>query len=760
MLAVQAALVLAYAVLSGAGLGSAGLRSGVSSVLLLGVSTGAAWQAAVAARAASGRVRTGWRLVQGACAGWAVAQLAWTWLDLFASGPWDLLGALGSGYASFCVLATPGLWLLVPGRPSPQRAWRRPLVLLDAASLFGAVLLLGWVLSLHHALQAQAAWPTAFGVLDVATVTGVLVLLTARVGSLSRPALLLAVAMCGVVVTDLAYLEGAVHSTYTTGTPLDLGWLVAFPLLTLAARQARPGARQRAVTGRRLLLLPYVPVLLALLESGRQVLVQEHADRFVLVLAAALVGLAFLRQLVALTQTADLLDALAAREEDLLRQAHSDPLTGLGNRAFLLTRLDAALAGRRRTGAEVVVLYVDLDDFKLINDTHGHEAGDQVLCAVARRLAGLVGPADAVARLGGDEFALLLVGTPDADAVAQRVLAVLAEPVQVGLRRFSAGGSVGLVAAEEPDDTGGLLMLHADIALYTAKQDGKGRVAAVRGAARQEAARRVRVRELVAHPEPRHFRVLYQPVVDLRDGTVRAVEALLRWDHPDVGPVPPDEFIPLAEQAGSIDQLGHFVLETALADVAAWQASHPAHRLAVGVNVSPVQLADATLLPSAVDALARHGLDVDQLVLELTEQAIVGDLDAAAAAVLAMREAGLSVAIDDFGTGWSSLRYLDRFAADGLKVDRSFVAKITEDDRTRTLVQSVIDLARMLDLQTTAEGVETLEHLRLLQEMGCERAQGYLFCRPVPAEQIGALLAAGGRMPVVAPLPGQRLPTS
>ena len=362
-----------------------------------------------------------------------------------------------------------------------------------------------------------------------------------------------------------------------------------------------------------------------------------------------------------------------------------------------------------------------------------------------------------MARLGGDEFALLLVGAACADDVAQQVLAVLAPPVEVGARRFSVGGSVGLVAAEEPADTGGLLMLHADIALYTAKHDGKGRVAALRGPARQEAARRVRVRELVAHPEERHFRVLYQPVVDLRDGAVRGVEALLRWDHPDVGAVPPDEFIPLAEQAGSIDLLGRFVLETALADVAAWQASHPRHRLTVGVNVSPVQLSDATLLPFALAALARHGLDVDRLVLELTEQAIVGDLDAAAAAVLALREAGLSVAIDDFGTGWSSLRYLDRFAADVLKVDRSFIAKITEDGRTRTLVQSVIDLAGMLDLQTIAEGVETVEHLRLLQEMGCELAQGFLFCRPVPAEQIDALLAGGGRMPVVgAPLPGRR----
>ena len=395
------------------------------------------------------------------------------------------------------------------------------------------------------------------------------------------------------------------------------------------------------------------------------------------------------------------------------------------------------------------MLYVDLDDFKLINDTHGHAAGDCVLQEVGARLAALAGPRDAVARLGGDEFALLLLGGRDAAGVAQQVLDVLAEPVEVGARRFSVGGSVGLVAAEDADDTGGLLMLHADIALYTAKHEGKGRVAALRGPARREAARRVRVRELVAHPDLATFRVLYQPVVDLRDGTVRGVEALLRWDHPDVGPVPPDEFIALAEQAGSIDVLGRFVLTTALADLARWQAAHPAHRLAVGVNLSPVQLADAALLPLALDALAAHGLDPDQLVLELTEQAIVGDLDAAACAVLTLREAGLSVAIDDFGTGWSSLRYLDRFAADVLKVDRSFVARTVEDERTRTLVQSVVDLAGMLDLQTIAEGVETVEQLRLLQRMGCELAQGYLFSRPVPADEVDRMLAAGARMPVV-----------
>ena len=529
----------------------------------------------------------------------------------------------------------------------------------------------------------------------------------------------------------------------------------------MAARDAaQPGGRRRVIAGRRLLLLPYVPVVLAVLESGHQLLTEGPADRLVLGVAAALVVLAFLRQLIALTHTADLLDTLAAREGDLLRQARSDPLTGLGNRVSLLTRLDAALERRSRTGTEVVVLYVDLDDFKLINDTHGHAAGDQVLIEVGRRLAALAGPGDTVARLGGDEFALLLVGVADPDAVAGQVLAALAEPVLLGSRRFAVRGSVGLVAAESPDDTSGLLMLHADIALYTAKQDGKGRVAAVRGAARQEAARRVRVRELVAHPDLAHFSVVYQPVVDLRDGRVRGVEALLRWQHPDVGAVPPDEFVPLAEQAGSIDVLGRFVLDTALADLAGWQAAHPGRRLQVGVNVSPVQLSDAELLPAALAALARHRLGPDQLALELTEQAIVGDLDAAAAAVLAMREAGLSVAIDDFGTGWSSLRYLDRFAADVLKVDRSFVASITCDERTRTLVRSVVDLAGMLDLRTIAEGVETVEHLRLLQAMGCELAQGYLFCRPVPAGEIDALLAAGGRMPVVAALPAPRTPVA
>ena len=652
LVAVQAALLLTYAVVSVAGLGTPWTRSALSSVLLLQVALVATHAAARAARVAAGRRRTGWRLVQGGCLGWAAAQVAWTWLDLSSSAPWDLLGVFGCGYASFCLLVTPGLWLLVP-RGGRARVGSRLLALLDTLSLLGAVVVLAWALPLHHALETAAGWPTAFAIGDVGTATAVLVLLTVRSGSLTRPALLLAAGACAVVITDLAYLEGAVHGTYVTGTPLDLGWLLGFLLITAAARAAaRSGARGRVVAGRRLLLLPYVPVVLAVLESGHQLLTEGPADRLVLGVAAALVALAFLRQLIALTHTADLLDALAAREGDLLRQARSDPLTGLGNRVSLLTRLDAALERRSRTGTDVVVLYVDLDDFKLINDTHGHAAGDQVLAEVGRRLAALAGPGDVVARLGGDEFALLLVGTTDPDAVAEQVLAALAEPVLLGSRRFAVRGSVGLVAAESPDDTSGLLMLHADIALYTAKQDGKGRVAAVRGEARQEAARRVRVRELVAHPDLAHFSVVYQPVVDLRDGRVRGVEALLRWQHPDVGAVPPDEFVPLAEQAGSIDVLGRFVLDTALADLAGWQASHPGRRLQVGVNVSPVQLSDAELLPAALAALARHGLGPDQLALELTEQAIVGDLDAAAAAVLAMREAGLSVAIDDFGTGW------------------------------------------------------------------------------------------------------------
>jgi diguanylate cyclase (GGDEF)-like protein len=755
--ALHGVLLLGYLALAVSGGWSAETRSTISCLLMLEAALFAGRSAARTAVATGpGRTRLPWRLLAAGCFGWAVAQVWWTYLELFDSEPPFLLTATGVGYAALPLLALPALRLLVVAqpvrRPSPY-GWAPRL--LDVIALSGGVVVLGWQLTLQAATLQDRPFPIVYSVGDVVIAIAVLALLVRHAGAVLRPLQLAAAGLLLVAATDLTYVGLALDGSYVTGTWLDTGWLGGFLLIAAGARSALGAPAQRPVSraGRRLqLLLPNLPVALAVGVAGYGV-VQGRSGPVVLSLALMIVLVASLRQALTLSQNADLLDELALREVDLRRRALEDPLTGLGNRTLLVERLDAALLDR--AAGPLSLLYLDLDDFKLINDTHGHEAGDHVLVEVGRRLAALVGPLDAVARLGGDEFAVLLRGR-DAEDFARTLLQALQQPVHVGARRFVVNGSIGLVRAEAAAETAGTLLSHADIAMYTAKGAGKGRFAAVHGRGRADAVRKTRMRELVAHPRLEDFSVLYQPVVDLQDGQVRGVEALVRWTDPEIGPVSPVDFIHLAEQAGSIGVIGRHVLQTALRDLAGWDRQFPHLRMAVGVNVSPLQLCDGTLLSVARQALADGGLRQDQLVLEITEEALVGDIEQAAQAVRSLRQAGISVAIDDFGTGYSSFRYLDRFDADVLKIDRSFVAKMSTNDRTRELVRSVSDLGRVLDLQTIAEGVETLADLQVLRQLGVQLAQGFLFSRPVEAQRITNLLAGGGRFSLDAAMPAPR----
>ena len=740
-------LAVLYALVAGAGIGSTSARGLVSCLLMLAASLLAVGSAASAARrAAQGRDRLAWLLLATGCLLWAITQVWWTLLEVVSPENPVLLGLAGFGYAALPLLALPALRLLVVR--TRGRSSARPLLLvLDVVALSAAVVVLGWTVSLERALAQGVVVPLLFAVGDITIGVVVLSLLAWHVGGIRRPLQLAAAGLVSVAATDLTYVGQALSGTYVTGTLLDMGWTLGFLLIAAGGRAAAWQQQDRPISpaGKRLqLLLPYVPVALAVAIAGHDLALRHGNDPVILSLVLGIVVVTSIRQGLTLAQNAELLDELAAREVTLRRRAVEDPLTGLGNRALLLDRLSAALDGQPREG--VALLFIDLDDFKLINDTHGHEAGDHVLVEIGRRLTRLVGPGDTVARLGGDEFAVLVIGRPGAEAAAE-VLQEVCAPIAVGPRRFVVGASIGLVHAEA-DETPGTLLSHADIAMYTAKNAGKNRIASVQGQDRAAAVRRTRVRELIAHPETEHLSVLYQPVVDLRDGQIRGLEALVRWHHPEIGAVPPDQFIHLAEQAGSIGVIGDFVLRTALRDLAQWREAFPDRRLGVGVNVSPLQLVDDQLLRAAMTELDRLGLEDDQLILEITEEALVGDIEQAARAVTALRAAGISVAIDDFGTGYSSFRYLDRFDADVLKIDRSFVAKMGGSDRTRELVRSVAGLGRVLDLQTIAEGVETLADLRMLREMGVELAQGFLFSRPVPKEQIDELLAGGGCFPL------------
>jgi diguanylate cyclase (GGDEF)-like protein/PAS domain S-box-containing protein len=429
--------------------------------------------------------------------------------------------------------------------------------------------------------------------------------------------------------------------------------------------------------------------------------------------------------------------------DQLTHEAYHDALTGLPNRALLMRRVEQLLEDH--AGERSALLLIDLDDFKVINDRHGHASGDLVLEVIGRRLKNAVRPEDTIARLGGDEFALLMRGsTAEVRATAERLIEQIGQPVVAGGRRFLVKASVGVVFAGEDElENAHSMLSHADIALYEAKAKDKGGVVYIEGHERDAAAKQVHLREQIAQPDLAQFTVVYQPIVDLATGWMRGVESLLRWNHPDLGSVPPDEFIPMAEAGGSIHLLGWHVLSETCAQLELWKRQAPDHRLAVGVNVSSRQLDEPGFAARVLELVGRHDIDPSQIVLELTEQSLSVDFETAVRVVSDLRAGGVSVAVDDYGTGYSSLRYLHRFDADVVKIDRSFIANLEGSLHTQKIVRSVMDMAIALDLQSIAEGIETPAQLALIRDLGCELGQGYLFSRPVPAAEICDLLAAG-----------------
>ncbi|QNN52001.1 putative bifunctional diguanylate cyclase/phosphodiesterase [Nocardioides mesophilus] len=427
----------------------------------------------------------------------------------------------------------------------------------------------------------------------------------------------------------------------------------------------------------------------------------------------------------------------------LTHEASHDALTGLPNRTLLMRRLAEVLAeGQRRRSA---LLLIDLDDFKVINDRHGHASGDLVLEVIARRLRRAVRADETVARLGGDEFALLMRGDrAQVQDRARRLIERIGKPVQAGGRTFLVRASIGAVFAGESDETPHSLLSHADIALYEAKARDKGGMVLIDGDERAMAAQQVHLREQIAQPDLEQFTVVYQPIVDLADLRVRGVECLLRWNQPDIGAVPPDQFIPMAEAGGSIQVLGWHVLREACAQLARWKQERPDHRIAVGINVSSRQLDEPGFAAAVLRLIAQHDLDPELVVVELTEQSLALDFETAVAVVKDLRAGGVSVAVDDYGTGYSSLRYLHRFDADVVKIDRSFISHLVDSPHTQKIVRSVMHMADSLDLQSIAEGIETCDQLALVRDLGCALGQGYLFSRPVAAEEILPLIGPDG----------------
>jgi len=441
------------------------------------------------------------------------------------------------------------------------------------------------------------------------------------------------------------------------------------------------------------------------------------------------------------------------RAEDRIRhQAFHDPLTGLANRTLFRDRIDHALLTHRRSGRSVALLYVDLDDFKTVNDSLGHAAGDQVLIAVADRIRSCLRPGDTAARLGGDEFALLLEdldGTAAAVGVADRLLAVLTEPVPAVSRYVRMSASIGIAIgggrAGDADagrgTTGEALLREADAAMYTAKSSGKDAHRVFEAPMHARALRRLELKSDLDGALLRgEFAVVYQPIVDLRTGAAVGAEALLRWHHPVLGSIAPLEFLPLAEQTGVIVPIGGWVLDAACRQARAWADHLPSpSRLSVSVNVSARQLAHPGMAAAVAATLSDAGLPASALVLDLTESVLLAEEHVAALAEL--RALGVRLALDDFGTGWSSLDRLRRVRPDVIKIDGRFVADL--DGADADVARGVLHLAAALGITTLAEGVETATQFDVLRTVPCDLAQGWLFARPLDPLAFGELVATG-----------------
>ncbi len=440
--------------------------------------------------------------------------------------------------------------------------------------------------------------------------------------------------------------------------------------------------------------------------------------------------------------------------EQLEYLAHHDPLTGLANRSLLRARISAAIALAEKSGESLALLLLDLDRFKAVNDLHGHPIGDQVLVRVAARLRAAARGAEIIARLGGDEFVILLTAEAGAEAaraaeVAQRVIASLTEPFEVGASFLQINTSIGVSLYPQHGADADELLKNADTALYSAKRAGRGTQRMFDPAMDAELRRRRHLeQDLRLAIRRRTLDIHFQPLFKNDGKTLAGFEALARWRHPAFGPISPADFIPLAEESGLIVPLGRLVLDIACAEAASW--SQP-HRIAV--NISPAQLRAGNLVATVTEVLARTGLPPSRLELEVTESLLIEDTEATLATLSALKALGLRIVLDDFGTGYSSLSYLRRFPFDKLKIDRSFIQALGENDEAMAIVRAIVALADSLTLDVTAEGVETETQLRLLQEESNAEMQGYLLGRPAPADTFSGLLAtgaakqAGGRFP-------------
>jgi diguanylate cyclase (GGDEF)-like protein len=429
------------------------------------------------------------------------------------------------------------------------------------------------------------------------------------------------------------------------------------------------------------------------------------------------------------------------RTHEIKYQAFHDKLTGLPNRALFTDHMDLALAKARRSHKGTAVIFLDLDNFKLINDSLGHQAGDELLKSVADRLKGAVRMGDTVARLGGDEFTILLedLDAPEeAEGSARRILHALNQPIEIGNGEAFASASLGIAYTVHCIESTGDLMKQADIAMYHAKATGKSSYVVYDKGMNDSAIVRLELETSLRKAlELDQISVHYQPLIDLTTGLCKGAEALARWKHPLYGYVSPNQFIPIAEEIGVINGLGYFILEQACMQAKIWQDQVGNESFSISVNLSGKQLQQPDVVDRVKDILNRTQLPPHCLKLEITESVLMTDRDATVDKLNRLKQVGVMLALDDFGTGYSSLSTLSYFPLDTLKIDRAFISSLGRDSQANSIVQAIMALSKSMCMDVTGEGVETAAQLEAIQRLGCRTGQGYLFAMPLPGAEFG-----------------------
>ncbi|WP_439382964.1 putative bifunctional diguanylate cyclase/phosphodiesterase [Amycolatopsis lexingtonensis] len=715
----------------------------------------------VVARRVRGHQRW-WRvLVAVGMAGWSLGQCVWSWYQLVDGRGLPSPSLADVGYLSFPVFALAALVTLARARVRPDRERFQPAqwtahfgvaVVLDGLIVTGSLFILTWTAALGQLVRATApdklTWAVAisYPLSDlVIVVVAVLLVVFDRVDRPYRANLLLAaVGIVALAASDsvFAYL---VSIGAESMKPWSDGGFVLGPLFIAFALLATPGTRRRDDANQPVgidwwqLALPYVPVTAVALLITVQVVAGAGPDAVEVYVGVLVVFLVLARQLLSLLDNRLLLRRVYEGQQQLTHQAYHDPLTGLANRALFADRLDRAVESGPRP---LVLIFVDLDDFKEVNDRFGHAGGDVLLHAVAQRLLSCVRAGDTVARLGGDEFAILLEGEVDApQAVADRIQGVLRRPFAVHGTLVPVRASMGLVVPDpaEPLITSDVLLGRADTSMYAGKRLGKDTTVVYRptddGPPDFPAALRRADGGL-----PEGFGLVFQPIVRLPDAAPVAVEALARWTTRDGTSVSPETFVRAAEGAGLGAELDALVLDLACREITAAGVD-----LTVHVNVCASRLGAAALEQSVSASLARYGLPADRLVVEITETVPVPDLTAGAAAIRRLQDLGVRVALDDFGAGYSSLTVLHALPVDLIKLDRALTTGV-QPDRDAALCRSLVGLCRDLEVAVVAEGIETAEQAELVTKAGCPTAQGYRFGHPAPLSSLrlsAAPLTAG-----------------